>query len=366
MKNTAIVLSFACVVLFGAFIWSLNNGNAGRKDLVLDEVNLVSSVKDVAPILDDKLTDAWGLEFGHSGRIWINNNSGYSTVYDGQGNIVMTKDAYGQSVPLAVKIPSASNSADPAPLTGMIFSDKNSFSGDAFVFVTEEGIIAGWHKLANGVEPLVATVHVDHSVEGAVYKGVTAAETESGWYLYASNFSQNKVDVFDSNYQPVTLSDAFQDPKLPKDFAPFNAKAINGEIYVTYAKQGIDKANDVRGVGNGYIDVFDWEGKLLRRLASNGELNSPWGLALAPSDFGKLSNYLLVGNFGDGHILAYTKEGKYVGMVRGVDKEPFQIDGLWALTFGTDNGAGKSNELFFASGPSAEDQGLFGRLNLPQ
>lgn len=355
----AAIVLFILVVIFGRQAAIHSKVSHAR----LEQINLVSSVPSFAPTTDEKLTDAWGLEFGHTGRVWLTGSSGFSTVYNAEGTVVMTKDARGKDVPLAVTIPSAAGTDEAAPLTGTIFSDKDDFSGDSFVFVTEQGTIAGWHKLANGFEPLTATMHIDNFEAGAVYKGAAAAKTDGRWRLYAANFAQNKVEVYDTNYKPVEVAGAFSDSSMPADFAPFNIKEIGGELYVTYAKQSIDKANDVQGAGNGYVNVFSTEGTLLRRFAEGGMLNSPWGMALAPKDFGALSNRLLVGNFGDGHISVFdAKSGKYLGAVKNDKGETLQIDGLWSLTFGTNNGAGKSNELFFASGPSAEDQGLYGKL----
>jgi uncharacterized protein (TIGR03118 family) len=362
MKNFFLV-SLVSVIFLSACNTQLpqSDGEVSR----LKQIDLVSSVPNYTHTTDDKLTDAWGLEFGHTGRVWLNNSSGFSTVYDGNGDIVMTKDAQGKPVPLAVKIPVHPGEEEAAPLTGMVFSDKDDFSGDSFVFVTEHGTIAGWHKLANGFEPLEATMRVDNSQSGAVYKGVTSAKTATGWRLYAANFAKNKVEIYDTKYTLMNFPGAFIDADLPKDYAAFNIKEITGELYVTYARQSIDQQNDIPGLGNGYISVFDTDGKFLRRFASNGQLNSPWGLALAPDDFGNLSGLLLVGNFGDGHIHAFDPEnGGFVRTVMDEAGQPLQIDKLWALTFGTDNGAGAHNELFFAAGPSAEDQGLFGKFKL--
>jgi uncharacterized protein (TIGR03118 family) len=279
----------------------------------------------------------------------------------------MTKDESGNPVPLAVRIPTPETITDEAaPLTGMVFTDGNEFSGDSFTFVTEQGTIAGWHKLPSGFEPLEATMRVDNSTKSAVYKGATAAKTKSGWLLYAADFANNAIDVFNTSYEPVKVPGGFKDSSLPKDYAPFNIKEIQGKLFVSYARQSIDKQNDSHGPGNGFINIFDTEGKLIKRFTSHGVLNSPWGLALAPADFGPLSNYLLVGNFGDGRIHAFNLEnGELVGTIKGEDGQPLEIDKLWALTFGTDNKAGRHNELFFAAGPSAEDQGLFGKLVLP-
>jgi uncharacterized protein (TIGR03118 family) len=338
------------------------------KHLALNAVPLVSNVKDYATKsgakTDEKLVDAWGLEFGHTGRIWVNNNgTGFSTVYDGEGNPVKVDDGHGNTVPLAVTVPTPQGTNGPAALTGMVFSEKNAFKGDSFVFATEQGTIAGWDKPMN----LNAVMRVDNSGKGAVYKGLTAADTAQGPRLYAANFATGTIDVFDTQYQPVSLAGTFADPSLPSGYAPFGIKSLKGNIYITYAKQSIDNSNDVAGVGNGYIDVFRPDGQFVKRLVSNGPLNSPWGLALAPKDFGVFSNQLLVGNFGDGSIHVFDPEnGKVIGQVQIKDKSgaSVQIDKLWALTFGNDNGAGKHNQLFYTAGPSAEKAGIFGRLDL--
>ncbi len=339
-----------------------SQSDTGNTQFALNMVALVSNVDAVAAQHDEKMTDAWGLEFGDPGRVWVNNSSGYSTVYDGSGKDVMIDDG-GKQVPLAVKIP-VPNGPDgngAAPLTGMVFSAKHEFLGDAFVFSSEQGTIAGW----NDSMKLNAAMRVDNSGKGAVYKGLTSADTPQGPRLYAADFALNTVDVFDSNYKPVTLPGKFVDPNMPSNYAPFGIKAMNSAIYVTYAEQSLDKHNDVGAVGHGYIDVFTTEGEFQKRLVSNGRLNSPWGMALAPLDFGAFSNKLLVGNFRDGYINVFDpKSGQWLGQVTDKHGAPLQIDQLWSLTFGNDNGAGKHNQLFFAAGPSSEQDGLFGRLDL--
>jgi uncharacterized protein (TIGR03118 family) len=296
------------------------------------------------------------LEFGDPGRIWVNNSDGYSTVYDGTGKVVMIPDASGKQVPLAVKVP-VPNDPDgdaQAPLTGMVFSKAREFDGDAFVFASEQGTLAGWNPSMYNQ----AVMRVDNSAKGAVYKGLTSASTPQGARLYAANFAQGTIDVFDQHYKPVIASGQFKDPQILGNYAPFNVKAMDGKIYVAYAEQSIDKQNDDGAVGHGYVDVFDYNGNLLKHLISNGVLNSSWGMAIAPSDFGSMSNKLLVSDFRDGYIHVFDpNSGQLLGQV-------MQIDQLWSLTFGTDNGAGKHNQLFFSAGPSSEETGLFGRLDL--
>lgn len=208
---------------------------------------------------------------------------------------------------------------------------------------------------------------------GAIYKGLAIDSRTAGQFLYATDFHNGKVDVFDSSFHAVTLAGTFTDPTLPAGFAPFGIQNIGGTLYVTYALQDEDQEDDVTGPGNGFVDAFDTSGNLIRRVSSMGELNSPWGLALAPADFGRFSGELLVGNFGDGRIHVFdpeklTAEGEFeaVGLLHSAAGRPIQIDGLWALQFGHGTSASSANglttTLFFTAGPSDEDHGLFGSI----
>ncbi len=377
------ILSIAVVALLvldiahpapGAPACTVADGCSPQPTLLdFQQVNLTSSVSGVAPHLDPNLVDAWGLAFGDPGRIWVNAQSGYSIVYNATGAPVMIDDSVehpGTLVPLAVYVPPDPVAGGPAPLTGLVFNPLHGqpgapFLGDAFSFVSEQGVIAGWQPLASGLEPLNATIRVDDYAAGAVFKGVTAADTPYGWELFVTDFSQSRIDVFNSSYVPVQTAGAFVDPTMPAGYAPFDIKLLNGLLYVTYAKLSIDGQNDVKGLGNGYIDIYDLNGTFVKRLVSRGQLNSPWGLALAPSNYGNLSGDLLVGNFGDGHINVYNATtGAYVGTVA-EGGTVLQIDDLWSLTFGSGNGAGATNQLFFAAGSSAESQGIFGELDYP-
>ncbi|WP_049764369.1 TIGR03118 family protein [Geotalea daltonii] len=178
------------------------------------------------------------------------------------------------------------------------------------------------------------------------------------------NFKGGSIDVFDSNFKPVTLAtDAFTDNKIPAGFAPFNVMNISGRLFVTYAKRDADKHDDVAGAGNGFVDIFDPNGTLLQRLETGKWLNSPWGVALAPADFGKFSNRLLIGNFGSGQIAAYNAEtGKFLDLLQTSDGKALAIEGLWGLEFGNGKAAGPINTLFFAAGFNGEKDGLFGTI----
>jgi uncharacterized protein (TIGR03118 family) len=205
---------------------------------------------------------------------------------------------------------------------------------------------------------------------GAVYKGIAIDSATHGALLYATNFHAGTVDIFDTHFDPVAIAGAFTDPDLPAGYAPFGIQNLGGIIFVTYALQDADKHDDVPGEGHGFVNAFDTAGALLRRVASKGQLNSPWGLALAPADFGRFSDDLLVGNFGNGRIHGFdpsklTGQGEFQhrGPLHAVDGGPIEIDGLWALSFG--KGApnnGPTNTLFFTAGPFGEQHGLFGSL----
>lgn len=325
--------------------------------------NLVSDGFIPADHPDTNLVNAWGVAFNPFGPAWVaDNGTGVSTLYDGSGNA--------QS--LIVHIPSPGNSAGGGNPTGIVFNGSTGFvvtkgntsGASKFIFATEDGLIAGW---APNVDSNHAIKVVDNSATtGAVYKGLALSAGGSGSLLYASDFHNNKIDVFDSSFGPVTLAPgAFTDPHLPMGFAPFGLQAINGNIYVSYAKQDADRHDDVQGKGLGFVNVFDPNGNLIRRVVTRGRLNAPWGMALAPAGFGKFSNRLLIGNFGDGRINAYDlATGKFVGQLKGTDHRPIQIDGLWGLAFGNGFLSQPVNTLFFAAGPDDEKHGLYGRIDI--
>jgi uncharacterized protein (TIGR03118 family) len=323
--------------------------------------NLVSDSNVVrAENRDMNLVNAWGLAFNPFAVAWVaDNGTGVATLYDGEG----------KPQSLVVTIPGAG--ADKGNPTGIVFYGGMEFvvrkgqkSGPSrFLFASEDGGIAGW---APTVELTQAVRVVDNGKANAIYKGIAVSANGTRALLYATDFHNGKVDVFDSSFKPVTLPGTpFRDPTIPAGYAPFGLQAINGDIYVSYAKQSADKVDDVHGRGLGFVSVFDPDGKFLRRLASNGALNAPWGMTLAPASFGRFSNRLLVGNFGDGLINAYDlATGKWLGSLKGENRKPIQIDGLWGISFG--NGLGKQpiDTLFFSAGPLDEKHGLFGRVDV--
>jgi uncharacterized protein (TIGR03118 family) len=323
--------------------------------------NLVSDSNTVrAENRDMNLVNAWGLALNPFGPAWVaDNGTGLSTLYNGEG----------MPQSLVVTIPGAAGAGGNPTGTvfygGMEFMvSKGSKSGPArFLFASEDGGIAGWSPT---VDPTQAVRVIDNSKIAAIYKGLAISGNGRGTLLYATNFRSGRIDVYDSSFKQVTLPDRpFVDPQLPSGYGPFGIQAINGDIYVSYAKQDQDKHDDVKGAGFGFVSVFDPNGRFLRRLASGGALNAPWGMALAPASFGRFSNRLLVGNFGDGTINAYDiATGNRVGNLKGENGQPIRIDGLWAIGFGNGVANQPIDTLFFTAGPQDEKHGLYGRLDV--
>jgi uncharacterized protein (TIGR03118 family) len=306
-----------------------------------------------ASAADKSLVNGWGLVAGPTTPWWTSNNgTDTSTLYSGAG----------AKAALTVAVPGGP--------TGTVFNAnakdfvvaQNGKSGAArFLFATEAGTILGWSP---GVAPTTALVGVP-AAGGAVFKGLAVAADR----LYATDFHNGRVDAFDATFKPVALPGGFQDSSIPKGFAPFGIQALGGDIFVTYAKQDAQAHDDVPVPGQAYVDEFSTDGKLLGHVVNSGKKNapliSPWGLALAPADFSVFGNDLLVGNFGNGRISAYTQKGSnwvYKGQLRHANGAPIEIDGLWGIAFGNGAAAGPANTLYFVSGPSGEKHGLFGSI----
>lgn len=318
--------------------------------------NLVSDIPGVALKTDARLANPWGIAFSPTGPFWVaDNHTGLSTIYDTRGQI--------QS--LVVTVPGSAG-GDGAP-TGTVFNNTSSFHGDLFLFVGEDGIISGWKS------GTAAVIEVDNSGDEANYKGVAIGRNSTGRFLYAANFHAQTVDAFDSNFAPATLTGDFTDPDAPADYAPFNIASIDNKLYVTFAKkESPDAEDDEKGPGNGFIDIFDTDGRFVRRFASgsdvdpNGldELNSPWGMTIAPANFSRSNlRTLLVGNFGSGEIAAFNaRNGRFLGLLMNTKGEPIAIDGLWALTTGNGKQGGSRNRVYFTAGLLDEEHGLFGSI----
>ena len=349
-------VSFA--VATAAFVFSSIGcgGSSGKSSgsvsaLKVAQTNLVADTSGAAGITDPNLVNPWGISFSPTGAFWISDNTtGLSTLYGSDGSIV----------PLVVKIPAAGGGTG-GPVTGQVYNATSSFAipgstAAEFIFDSEDGVITAWNSTSGSS----ATTVADRSATGAVYKGLAMGMNGGANFLYATNFNSGQVDVFDSNF---ALSKSFGDSSIPSGFAPFGITNINGLLYVTFAKQDSAKHDDVAGAGNGYVDVFNLDGTLKQRLISNGVLNSPWGVAVAPASFGSISGDLLVGNFGDGKVNVFNlSTGSLVGPLTNSSGTPIVIPGLWALTLGNGGQAGSTSNLYFTAGPGNESHGLFGFL----
>ncbi|RQS72019.1 TIGR03118 family protein [Burkholderia sp. Bp8963] len=344
---------------------------------------LVSNLAGAAPKVDRVLQNAWGVAFSPAGSpFWVNDNAtGCATLYDGTG----TKVALQVSIPLPGNVipasachpVSANNPPNPAPAapTGMVWNPSSAFLVPGtkiqavFIFATEDGTISAW---AGGLTPADhAVLAADNSstpsaASGAVYKGLVFGVNANGGFLFATNFRSGRIDVFGPNganglFTPAKTDGGFIDPNIPAGYAPFGIANVDGDLFVTYAKQNAEKHDDVAGRGNGFVDVFDTDGHLLRRFASQGTLNSPWGITRASFAFGRFSGKILIGNFGDGHINVYDNDGRFVDQLENAAGNPLAIDGLWTLTLGGGRNS-SPDALYFTAGPNQEVNGLFGTI----
>ena len=342
--------------------------------------NLVSDLPKTAAVQDPNLKNAWGVAFTPAASpFWIADNAtGLATLYDGDGT----------TVPLVVTIPCppAAGQGSSCPPTaapnGMVRNPTTNVSTAflvpgtklpaSFIFGTEDGTISAW---TGGLTPADnAVLAVNNSVTpnaklGAVYKGLAVGVNVNGVFLFATNFRAGTVEVYapapagstTGFYVPVTTDGGFTDPDIPDGYAPFGIQNINGDLFVTYAQQNAQRHDDVAGSGHGFVDVFDTDGHLLRRFASRGNLNSPWGVARASFAFGRFSGDILVGDFGDGRINVFDSNGKFQGQLRDTNGAPIVIDGVWTVTLG--GGAKSSSDtLYFTAGPNRETDGLFGTI----
>jgi len=324
---------------------------------------------------DTNLVNPWGVSIpAGSAPAWVaNNHTETSTLYDGNGK------PQPHAAPLVVSFaPNGAVTFDP---TGIVHNTSTTdftvtsagISGVAkFLFDGEGGMLAGWNPTVDATHAI--TMYTD--VGGAVYKGLAVAQNAGQSFLYATDFHNGKVDVFNSTFAKQTTSATaftFTDPGVPAGYAPFGIQAIaNGaagatQIYVTYAKQQApDNHDNANGAGLGYVDIYDTNGKLIKQLvAAGGALNAPWGVALAPSDFGTLSGALLVGNFGDGNINAYdAAAGTSIGTVKDSSGKAIATPGLWGIAFGNDANNQPHNTLFFAAGTNNEANGSYGRIDV--
>jgi uncharacterized protein (TIGR03118 family) len=323
------------------------------------QINLVADrLHQHALFIDHHLVNAWGIVASQSSPFWVNDNgTGLSTLY-----AFGTTPKFGPQS-LVVTIPPPNAMTPTAAPTGIVFNSNTSdfiLSGSnqaIFLFATEDGTISGWNPNVDGTH---AILKVNRS-PGSVYKGLALGSNASGDFLFATDFRGGAVDMFDNHFNLVST---FTDPAAAaRGYAPFGIANFGGKLYVTFAKVNGARHDDVKGVGHGFVDIFDTSGHFLQRLISRGKLNSPWGLAMAPAGFGKFGGDLLVGNFGDGLINAYDPvTGHFRGQLTNRFGQPIVIDGLWGLDFGNNAMAGPASTLFFTAGPAGESHGLLGEL----
>lgn len=310
--------------------------------------NLVSDQTGVAQITDPDLVNAWGISSSPTSPFWVSDNGkGVSTLYSVVGGTV-TK------VGLTVAIPGDGS------VTGQFFNSAagtGAFNGDAFVFVSEDGTVSGWRGALGTTAEVLQLGNPDN-----IYKGVALGTTGGFSYAYAANFNTGNIDVIKGSGGAPALPGTFTDPNAVSGYAPFNIANIGGTLYVSYAKTGGGK-DEVDGAGLGYVDTFNLDGTFLSRVVNpGGPLNAPWGFALAPSSFGSLAGDLLVGNFGDGTIDAFTQAGSFQGALGDATGKTLSLEGLWGLQVGNGGSGGSSSLLYFSAGPDDESHGLFGSL----
>ncbi len=329
------------------------------KSLVVDVAATPPYGSDTTRQIDANLINPWGLAFNPQGFVWVaNNGTSSSALYDGNG-VAQT---------LVVTLP-AGASAGIRP-TGIVFNGSTDFKlsqgglsgAGAFLFAGESGVIAGW---APSVDRTHSVIAVDNGAQGSIYKGLAIASYAGQNYLYAADFHNNRVDVFDASFTRTTLPGSFVDPTLPAGYAPFGIQAIKDRIYVSYARQDANAEDEIAGPGLGYVVVYDTAGNMVKELIAGGMLNAPWGIAMAPNNFGTFSGALLVANFGDGRINAYdSASGALLGALTGANGLPLVFDGLWGIAFGNGLNNQPTNTLFFTAGPGQEAHGVYGRIDL--
>jgi uncharacterized protein (TIGR03118 family) len=367
MRRSAVATALVAVLI--SYVGAPSAVKAGG----VIQTNLVSDLPGVAQNLDPQLVNPWGITHSSGSPFWVSDNgAGVSTLYKTDG----TKQA------LVVNIPGCPP-ADPLGTdgkpTGAVFNIDQGATGGfkvsangktgvpAFLFATEDGTIVGWAPSVDGTHGIIA---VPENCGHAVYKGLAIAQTGNAcsppdplacaFFLYAANFQTGKVDQFDTNFHVVN---SFTGPNLEAGFSPFNVAVIGGKLYVAYAVRNPHTGDNVPGKGSGIVDVFDLDGNFHQRLAEGGHLKAPWGMAIAPANFGTLAGKLWIGNFGDGHINVFDPDkGAFIDQVRDTNGKPIVIDGLWGLIVGNGGNGGRTDTIYFTAGPNEEQHGLFGSL----
>ncbi|MEV0804268.1 TIGR03118 family protein [Kribbella sp. NPDC050281] len=320
------------------------------------QTNLVSDQPGKAQLTDPNLVNPWGMSRAADSPVWASDtNTGVSTLYSGavNGSPVVAAPAGKQ---LVVKVPGGPVTGQTANSASSGFVVPGTNAPANFIFATIGGTIAAWNGAAGTQAVTVATT------PNALYTGLTEVNSPFGPLLLAANFHNNSVDVFNSSFHKINAAEMFRDRSLPRGYAPFNVRVLGQSVYVAFAKQDADRQDTADGAGHGFVDRFTTIGTHAQRVASAGALNSPWGLEIAPAQFGRFSNDLLVGNFGDGTIHAFNpRNGRFVGTLTDTKGHVIRIERLWSLLTG-DSVAGGPNSVWFSAGPDDEQHGLLGTL----
>jgi uncharacterized protein (TIGR03118 family) len=349
MKGCALVAALAVVAL-------VLGTTAAHSDVpgTYTVHNLSSDVPGLADHTDPDLVNGWGIAEPTSGPWWVSDNgTDKSTLYAADGSKNTRVVSIVDGVPTGVVFNGTGG--------GFVVTANGKSASSVFIFDSEAGTISGWSPTVDGTHSIVGAHKPD-----AVYKGLAIATTATGAQLYATDFAGGTVDVYNSSWGPGVATGGFADPNLPKGYSPFGIQAVAGMIVVTFAKTEAGSDDEAHHQGFGVVDAFDTDGNLMARIATHGQLNAPWGIAMAPPHFGPFSGDLLIGNFGDGQINAYAQraDGSWerAGGLRDSSGRQISIDGLWGIGFGNNGAAGPSTTLYFAAGPNDEADGLFGSI----
>ncbi len=397
VRYVTVAVGVAVAAAFSVAVGTAQSGRTGfvETDLVVNrQVNGVPTLTDgngvvhLAQFFDANLVNPWGLTASPTSPFWVSDNgAGVSTLHNTAGapqslvvSIPAPGDPLGSGGTPTDTVFNIALGQQAFMISGVTSAGAATSAPAVFLFSTEDGTIVGWNPGVNpvGFDPAKVgsdgIIAVNHSTQptptsGAVYKGLAIATNPSSGetLLYATNFRAGTVEVFNSSFTPTGAADAFTDPKLPKGYAPFNIAALpmNGALglLVTYAKQDAAKHDDVAGQGHGIVDTYDMSGQVAIRSAQHGQLDSPWGIAIAPTTFGAIAGDILIGNFGNGHVNVFAPDGTFVEKLRDAHGQAIVIDGLWALRVGNGGNGGDPGAVYFTAGPNGEQDGLFGRLN---
>lgn len=344
-------------------VTSTRSAHAAAASGLYHQTNLVSDLPGLALIQDPDLVNPWGISMSAGSPFWVaNNGTGTSTLYAGDHlgvspSIPLTKNALVVTIPGGLPTGTVFNTGGP---TDFIVKSGAASGRAVFLFASQVGIVSGWNPNVPAAGSKEAQVG---GTGDAVYTGLAIGQVGTATYLYAADFEHGKIDVYDGTFQSATLDGSFTDPNIPNSYSIFNIQNIGGKLYVTYAQQSHKEPDEETDRGSGFVNVFDTSGHLLQRLIQGNHLKAPWGVALAPADFGAFSNALIVGNFADGQLHAFDPEsGKYLGEMKDENGKPIVIDGLWGIRFGNGGNGGDKNALYFAAGIEDETHGLFGSL----